>query len=200
MQAMSMAERFAEQGVAVIEHALPTDDLAVMDSAFPALAPGAAGARNAAFSAEAQAWLTAHSGLSELASRLLLAPARLSRLQAFDKSVLANWFVPWHQDRAEDGRERSVAQLKRTVALRIHLDDNDEHNGPLEVVPGSHAAGRLTAAAIAALTATASTKLCLVARGDIVALRPLLIHRSQRAQRPAARRVIHLEFTTARAD
>jgi hypothetical protein len=33
-----------------------------------------------------------------------------------------------------------------------------------------------------------------VARGDIVAMCPLLIHRSQRARTPAARRVIHLEF------
>jgi ectoine hydroxylase-related dioxygenase (phytanoyl-CoA dioxygenase family) len=196
--AVSLTGQFAERGIAIVEYALTPDDLATMDAMFPDLAPRSGGARSGAFSPEAQAWLRAHDGLSELASRLLQAPSRLSRIQAFDKSAGANWFVPWHQDRAEDGRERSVAQLDRTVALRIHLDDCDENNGPLEVIPGSHMAGRLNAEAIAAATVAAASMLCLAARGDIVALRPLLIHRSQRARIPAARRVIHLEFTITR--
>jgi ectoine hydroxylase-related dioxygenase (phytanoyl-CoA dioxygenase family) len=185
---------FSASGVAIFEYVLTADDLKVMDAAFPALAPRAAGARLAAFSPEAQAWLAAHDGLRELASRLLQTPSRLSRMQAFDKSAGANWFVPWHQDRAEDGQERPVAELERTVALRIHLDDCDENNGPLEVIPGSHLAGRLDADAIAARTAVAASMLCLTVRGDILAMRPLLIHRSQRARAPAARRVLHLEY------
>jgi ectoine hydroxylase-related dioxygenase (phytanoyl-CoA dioxygenase family) len=80
------------------------------------------------------------------------------------------------------------------IALRIHLDDCDEDNGPLEVIPGSHELGRLTAGDIAALTGQSQPLLCLAVRGDLVALRPLLVHRSQRARRPAARRVLHLEF------
>jgi ectoine hydroxylase-related dioxygenase (phytanoyl-CoA dioxygenase family) len=190
----SPAARFAERGVVIFEYALTPDDLQALDAMFPDLAPRTAGARSEAFTPTAQAWLAAHDGLIELASRLLQVPSRLSRIQAFDKSAGANWFVPWHQDRAEDGQERSVAQLERTVALRIHLDDCDENNGPLEVLPGSHNAGRLDADAIAGLTAAGAPLLCLVARGDIVAMFPLLIHRSQRARTPAARRVIHLEF------
>jgi ectoine hydroxylase-related dioxygenase (phytanoyl-CoA dioxygenase family) len=187
--------RFADLGVVIVEHALTPDDLQAMDAMFPDLAPRTAGARSEAFAPTAQAWLAAHNGLIELASRLLRVPSRLSRIQVFDKSAGANWFVPWHQDRAEDGQERSVAQLERTVALRIHLDDCDENNGPLAVLPGSHNAGRLDADAIAALAATtAAPLLCLVARGDIVAMRPLLVHRSQRARAPATRRVIHLEY------
>jgi ectoine hydroxylase-related dioxygenase (phytanoyl-CoA dioxygenase family) len=193
----SPPSQFAEQGVAIFEYVLTADDLRGMDAAFPELAPRTAGARLAAFSPDVQAWLAAHDGLQELASRLLQAPGRLSRIQAFDKSPSANWFVPWHQDRAEDGHERSVAQLEGTVALRVHLDDCDENNGPLEVIPGSHTAGRLDADAIAAQTAVAPSMLCLTVRGDILAMRPLLIHRSQRARAPAARRVLHLEYAAS---
>jgi ectoine hydroxylase-related dioxygenase (phytanoyl-CoA dioxygenase family) len=187
-------QHFAERGVAIFEYVLTSADLKVLDAAFPDLAPRTAGARSAAFTLDAQAWLRAHDGLNDLASRLLQAPANLSRIQAFDKSAGANWFVPWHQDRAEDGHERTVAELERTVALRIHLDDCDENNGPLEVILGSHTAGRLDAEAIAARTAIAQSMLCLTVRGDILAMRPLLIHRSQRARAPAARRVLHLEY------
>jgi hypothetical protein len=191
---------FAERGIAVLEYGLTADDVAAMESFFPDLAPRTAGARTDAFSPEARSWFACHAGLTEFATRLLQAPAarlpvQLTRLQAFDKSPAANWFVPWHQDRAEDGHDRPVATLERMVALRIHLDDCTEDNGPLEVVPGSHTRGRLTANAIAALMADASPLVCLADRGDIVAMRPLIVHRSQRAKKPAARRVIHLEYT-----
>ena len=119
----------------------------------------------------------------------------MTRLQAFDKSPQTNWFVPWHQDRAEDGAERAIAFLENTVALRIHLDACGEDNGPLEVIAGSHAKGRLEARTISGITAGAPAALCLAERGDIVAMRPLLLHRSQRAKMPAARRVIHIEYT-----
>jgi hypothetical protein len=49
--------------------------------------------------------------------------------------------------------------------------------------------------ALPARTAGASAALCLADRGDIVAMRLLLLHRSQRAKMPAARRVIHIEYT-----
>jgi ectoine hydroxylase-related dioxygenase (phytanoyl-CoA dioxygenase family) len=190
-----LSDLFSANGIAVVEYYLSRADLAHMDTIFPSLGLKGAGARANAFSSDAQSWFATHAGLLDLASRLLKGEARLSRLQAFDKSPTANWFVPWHQDRAEDGREREIAHLERTVALRIHLDDCEENNGPLEVVPRSHLLGRLDAAAIAKLVAEAPSQLCLAVRGDIVALRPLLLHRSQRAQRPSARRVVHIEFS-----
>ncbi len=190
----ALQQQFTASGIAVVEYALTARDLSAMDAAFPVLPDRTAGARAHAFSPEARGWFAAHSGLLELAGRLLQTPARLSRLQAFDKSAGANWFVPWHQDRAEDGRERTVAQLERTVALRVHLDDCNEDSGPLEVIPGSHGHGRLEADAIAAMVAANPSRLCLAVRGDIVAMRPLLLHRSQRARVPTARRVVHMEF------
>jgi Phytanoyl-CoA dioxygenase (PhyH) len=193
--APSGSSGFATSGVAIYEYVLTAADLAVLDDAFPALAPRVGGARSDAFAAEFRTWLVAHASLNELAGRLLRSSARLSRIQAFDKSAGANWFVPWHQDRAENGVERSVAELERMVALRIHLDDCDESAGPLEVIPASHGQGRLDADAIAARVASLPSRLCLAVRGDILAMRPLLIHRSQRASKPAARRVLHIEYT-----
>jgi hypothetical protein len=189
-----LAQRFDEIGVAVVEYALLPEDLARMDAGFPKLAARVAGARTTNFDADFLDWLAHHDGLLALAQRLGGTPMRFSRALALDKSPGANWFVPWHQDRAADSVDRPVSALERMIALRTHLDDCDEDNGPLEVLPGSHTLGRLTAADIAALTGQCDPLLCLALRGDIVALRPLLVHRSQRARLPAARRVLHLEF------
>ena len=196
-QSQPLGSSFDERGIAVIEYALTAGDLAAMDAMFPKLAPRTAGARDADFTPRARMWLAAHPALTNLAERLLQAPAQLTRVQAFDKSAWSNWFVPWHQDRAADGQDRPVAMLEQMVALRIHLDDCTEDNGPLDVLPGSHRHGRLDAAAIANLCETTPSLLCLAVRGDIVALRPLIAHRSQRARNPAARRVIHIEYTAA---
>lgn len=191
----ALAEHFARRGVAIIEYALSEGDLCSMDEVFPVLAPRAAGARAAQFSPRARDWLAAHPGLLEIAARLAGGRVQMTRLQAFDKSALANWFVLWHQDRAEDGSERAIGYLESTVALRIHLDACGDDNGPLEVIAGTHDKGRLDAGAIANTIARATPALCLTERGDVVAMRPLLLHRLQRARKPAARRVIHIEYT-----
>lgn len=199
----TLEKRFDVVGVAVLEHALTASDLSLMDALFPTPAGRGAGARASHFSAEALDWLGCHEGLAAVIARVAHATdgarkAVLSSVRAFDKSPSANWFVPWHQDRAQDGRDRPIAQLERTIALRIHLDECDEDNGPLEVMAASHTLGRLESAAIGALVASAQPLLCLAVRGDIVAMRPLLVHRSQRARVPRARRVLHLEYVTGR--
>jgi hypothetical protein len=190
----NLDERFADIGIAIIEYALTLDDLAAMEAGFPALAPNQPGTRTGDVDPAFQGWLAAHPGLDELATRLTGGPMRLARIIALDKSPDANWFVPWHQDRAADGAERSVVDLERMIALRIHLDDCCEDHGPLEVLAGSHVHGRATAADIATLEKNHPALLCLAARGDIVAIRPLLVHRSQRARLPSRRRVLHVEY------
>lgn len=186
--------RFASAGVAIIEFALTEVDLDRMDDIFPSLEPGQAGARGVGFRPEDIAWLASHPVLSALSKRLADAPARLIRTVALDKSPAANWFVPWHQDRSDETTERPVPVLSRIVTLRVHLDDCDENSGPLEVLPGTHLAGRLERAEVARLAAGVDPLLCLAARGDILAMRPLLLHRSQKARVPSRRRVLHLEW------
>ncbi len=47
-----------------------------------------------------------HALLSDLACRLAGRPARLVRILAFDKTLAANWGVPWHQDRTIAVKQR----------------------------------------------------------------------------------------------
>ena len=51
-----------------------------------------------------------------------------------------------------------VHVLEDMLALRFHLDDSHEDNGPLRVIPGSHRMGRLSVKTIAGITATRPSK------------------------------------------
>jgi ectoine hydroxylase-related dioxygenase (phytanoyl-CoA dioxygenase family) len=135
----------------------------------------------------------------------------------FDKTPEANWKVAWHQDvtiavtarrevpgfgpwTEKDGVvhvQPSLGVLADMVAMRVHLDDCGESNGPLRVLPGSHHAGRLDAAAIQRWRRDVPEVLCAVPRGGVLAFRPLLLHASSAATRPDHRRVVHLEFAAA---
>ena len=212
---MNFAPHFATHGIAIIEYALTETDLARMAAAFGSDGVTAA-ARQGDIPVDLRDWLAVHPALVALSTQLAGADARLVRCLAFDKSPAANWFVPWHQDRSvavaarveiqgydnwtiKDGTfhvEPPVSILEGMVTLRIHLDECDEDNGPLEAFPGSHDKGRLDRAAIASIVECSQAMLCLCARGDILAMRPLSVHRSQKARRPRRRRVLHLEYAT----
>ena len=88
-----------------------------------------------------------------------------------------------------------AAALNRMVALRVHLDDSTESNGPLRVLPGSHQHGLLNDAQISHLATTLPSVACLVSSGGVVLMRPLLVHCSSKATAPAPRRVIHIEYS-----
>jgi len=82
------------------------------------------------------------------------------------------------------------------VTVRLHLDDCGLQNGPLEVLPGSHAVGRLTEAGIEEWKARPGVP-CPVEAGGIVLMRPLILHRSLSASLPGHRRVVHIEYALA---
>jgi ectoine hydroxylase-related dioxygenase (phytanoyl-CoA dioxygenase family) len=132
----------------------------------------------------------------------------------FDKTPDANWKVVWHQDLTIAVRERRevagfgpwsekdcvphvqppAALLARMVAVRLHLDDCTATNGPVRVIPGSHRAGRLSAADVDRWRAEVPEVVCTVPRGGILAFHSLLLHASSPALEPAHRRVVHIEF------
>ena len=136
------------------------------------------------------------------------------RAICFDKNPAANWLVPWHQDLAiavagrteipgfagwsvKDGVPHvhpPCEILEEMVTLRLHLDDCAAHNGALQVLPGSHRQGKLDAAGISGLVSAQPAVVCEVARGDVLLMRPLLLHSSRPAENPAHRRVLHVEF------
>lgn len=131
----------------------------------------------------------------------------------FDKPGQSNWFVAWHQDLTISVAEKlavpgygpwtikpaqyavqpPVELLENNFTIRIHLDDTDEHNGALKVIPGSHRKGIHRADTIDRnMTPDVS---CNVRKGGIMIMRPLLMHASGRSSNGHNRRVIHIEFS-----
>ncbi len=147
----------------------------------------------------------------------ILAPGVFAvRALFFDKTDAANWNLPWHQDVTIAAEERlEVAGfgpwthkagiphahapadlLARMVTIRIHLDACGAESGPMRVLPGSHAHGRLSPAEVNQWVARASRLAvdCLVPAGGAVVMRPLILHSSSAATAAGHRRVIHLEY------
>jgi hypothetical protein len=132
----------------------------------------------------------------------------------FDKSPTTNWRVAWHQDLTlavrtaaevpgfgpwsmKDGIphvQPPVEMLERMITVRLHLDDADESNGALRVIPGSHRRGRLSAAQIQSLRREWPEFLCRARAGDVLLMRPLLLHASGRSSSHTHRRVLHIEY------
>ncbi|SHH00180.1 phytanoyl-CoA dioxygenase family protein [Massilia sp. CF038] len=164
----------------------------------------------------AQSWcatlaasLGAHPALAEL-----LGTSVAVQCNYFEKSAGRNWLVPIHQDLSIPVAERVEAPelrgwsekegglfvqaprtvLEQMVAVRVHLDDCAEQDGPLRVVPGSHLGGLMGSAdAIAAREARGEVS-CTAKAGDVLVLRPLLLHASSKGSGNSRRRVLHFVF------
>jgi hypothetical protein len=172
------------------------------------------GARNLLRNCPAVASLANSQAFRELLLPVLGAAAFPVRALFFDKLAGANWQVGWHQDLSIAVAERvetpgftgwSVKQgvlhvqppasvLEHMLTLRIHLDECDEDSGPLRVLRGSHRHGRLNDEQIEHWQETGEAVTCLVPRGGMLLMRPLLLHASSPAKNPRHRRVIHLEY------
>jgi ectoine hydroxylase-related dioxygenase (phytanoyl-CoA dioxygenase family) len=132
----------------------------------------------------------------------------------FKKSPDKNWLVSLHQDLSIPVAQRvssakctgwsekegelfvqpPVAVLQDVFAVRVHLDDCDERNGALRVVPGSHRLGRLTVAQAIQARETMDEVTVTVPRGGAMLLRPLLLHASSKSVIDSPRRVLHFVF------
>jgi ectoine hydroxylase-related dioxygenase (phytanoyl-CoA dioxygenase family) len=152
-----------------------------------------------------------------VAQEILGSQAFPFRATLFDKSQEANWLVVWHQDTALPLRERREAPgwgpwsvkenviyahapasaLCQVLALRVHLNDSTADNGPLRVLPGTHKHGLVSDDGVHQLAAKTPAVDCLVRKGGILAMRPLLIHSSSKSQAPLPRRVLHIEFAAS---
>jgi ectoine hydroxylase-related dioxygenase (phytanoyl-CoA dioxygenase family) len=144
--------------------------------------------------------------------------ARVVRGIFFNKTVEANWKVAWHQDLTIAVREQidvedygpwsvkasivhvqpPIAILENMLTIRVHLDDTDELNGALHVIPGSHKSGRLLAEEIQDWKEKRNSVTCRIERGGAMIMRPLLLHSSSAAIDQRHRRVLHLEYCSAK--
>lgn len=86
--------------------------------------------------------------------------------------------------------------LKSIVTIRIHLDDVDQQNGALRVVPGSHNR-KLRADEIQLIAQSSIPFVCNADSCGIQIMRPLLIHAISKSTSQKHRRVLHLEFSSA---
>ena len=199
-----------EAGCVLLRKVLDASACREVAEAFPDAPARAGGLRNA--------WplvnVSARRALGGLADALLQTPAHAVRAILFDKTPQSNWAVPWHQDLSVPVRERHdvegfggwsvkegvwhaqppAAVLEGMLTLRLHLDDCDDDNAPLQLLPGSHLHGRLDEVRHAALLREHKMTVCTAKAGDVLAMRPLLLHASAKATHPARRRVLHVEY------
>jgi ectoine hydroxylase-related dioxygenase (phytanoyl-CoA dioxygenase family) len=122
--------------------------------------------------------------------------------------------MPWHQDLTICVQERvevagfgpwsvkdgilhvqpPVEILEQMITVRVHLDGANESNGALKVIPGSHMNGKLSPEQIASFRAQKPEVLCTGHSGDLLLMRPLLLHSSSRNTTDQHRRVLHMEY------
>lgn len=130
----------------------------------------------------------------------------------FDKPALSNWYVSYHQDltisvdkklelpgygpwtvkQNQFAVQAPVELLEQITTIRIHLDDTDENNGALRVIPGSHLKKIYRPEQINWEEETELS--CAVPAGGVMIMKPLLLHSSGRSTNEQKRRVVHIEL------
>ncbi|WET51476.1 phytanoyl-CoA dioxygenase family protein [Chryseobacterium indologenes] len=131
----------------------------------------------------------------------------------FDKPETSNWYVAYHQDltisvdkklelsgfgpwttkQNQFAVQPPLDILENIYTIRIHLDDTDENNGALKVVPKSHSKGIYRPETIDWTIET--EEICKVNKGGVMLMKPLTLHGSNRTTNGKKRRVIHIEFS-----
>jgi hypothetical protein len=144
--------------------------------------------------------------LPELLADVLGPGFGLVRVLYFDKPPEQSWALPWHKDRTIAVQDNHLSSahfgkptrkagvphveapewlLEKILTLRLHLDDMTDDNGPLKVLPGSHRGDE-----------SRSPVTIIGQRGDVLLMRPLLSHCSNKssAETRQHRRILHYEF------
>lgn len=131
----------------------------------------------------------------------------------FDKPHSSNWYVSYHQDltisvtkkielvgyeswtikQGQFAVKPPLEILENIFTIRIHLDDTDENNGALKVIPASHLKGVYRPETID--WTKEKEEVCSIPKGGIMLMKPLLLHSSSRTTNNKKRRVIHVEFS-----
>ena len=131
----------------------------------------------------------------------------------FDKPENSNWFVSYHQDltisvdkkidlegfgpwttkQNQFAVQPPLNILQNNFTVRVHLDDTNEENGALRVIPTSHLKGICRPETIDWTVENETT--CNVKKGGIMFMKPLLLHSSSRTTNNSKRRVLHIEFS-----
>lgn len=134
----------------------------------------------------------------------------------FDKVPESNWKVPWHQDVIIPVKEKKetlgfqswseksgiphvqppVHVLENLLIVRLHLDHCFSDNGALQIIPGSHRYGRISASEMKKHLVNKASFTCEVPAGGALLMKPLLLHSSAPSTSPHHRRILHLEYAS----
>lgn len=132
----------------------------------------------------------------------------------FDKTPASNWYVTWHQDHSIAVEHRIETEgygpwsikegtihtqppreiLEQIVSLRIHLDPCPAENGAIKFIAGSHTAGIIEPSEVSNRVEMGTATICPAEKGDVILMRPLILHSSSKSTTPDHRRVLHLEY------
>jgi ectoine hydroxylase-related dioxygenase (phytanoyl-CoA dioxygenase family) len=207
---MVTTSAFARDGVQLLHGLVTRDQVAACRAALTRAESSAVGSRNLlqeAWCRALAAELLAQDTVSGIAGRDAVAV----QCTSFEKSSDTNWLVPLHQDLSIPVAARvdapelkgwsdkegvtyvqaPVDVMQKVVALRLHLDDCGADDGPLRVVPGSHSLGVLAPNEMAAVRADRGELVCVARPGDVLAMRPLVLHASSKSRGTSRRRVLH---------
>jgi ectoine hydroxylase-related dioxygenase (phytanoyl-CoA dioxygenase family) len=221
-------ELFDRDGHCVVDGVVPESELSALGVEFDRVlgldAGHRAGVRSPLALSDLFKQLAASPTIRFIIESILGENVFIVRSLLFDKRDGANWNVAWHRDTTITVKERietpgygpwsikdgvvhvrpPVRVLENMLTLRIHLDDCDETNGALRVVPGSHKLKDSDPSDLDRLVDVEKCRrvsiLCRAVAGSALAMRPLLLHASNKATIMTRRRVVHLEFASNALD
>ncbi len=218
----SFSEQIAADGFAIVPSVLTSREvegcIAALDAASVRVTRSS-GIRNLVDEVPHLGDLSEHPNVRSLVAELLGPSARLIRSILFDKVPDANWSIRWHQDKTIAVAERRRVSgygpwsvkagvvsvqpptqiLEQVLTVRLHLDDCPAENGALQVIPGSHRFGKLSAEEASTLIG-GEIYTCELPAGGALLMKPLLLHASPRSDSPAHRRVVHLDYAACQLD
>jgi ectoine hydroxylase-related dioxygenase (phytanoyl-CoA dioxygenase family) len=154
--------------------------------------------------------------LRDKAKTYLSGNPEVVRVIVFDKTPDKNWLVTWHQDKtiAVNGKkditgwgpwtvkeginhvQPGLEVLEDMITLRIHLDEANECNGCLKVIPKSHHLGILGKKEQDRVVGESQEYICTAKPGDLLVMRPHLLHSSSKGTEPNHRRIVHVEYSS----
>jgi ectoine hydroxylase-related dioxygenase (phytanoyl-CoA dioxygenase family) len=213
-----MALNFNQQGFELLENLLHPDTISTLLNGISRLKmdAGRGGIRRIETLCPAAKILAESERVLAAARGYLQGEPSLVRAIYFEKSESNNWYVTWHQDKTVAVSARHdlpgwgpwsikagawhvqppVEVLETLVTLRLHLDPADRDNGCLKVLPGSHRLGIVPVGDIAGIVSRSEPHYCEVPAGGAVAMRPHILHASEKARAARPRRVLHFEYSS----
>ena len=123
-------------------------------------------------------------------------PLHQDRTIAVETRLDVEGFGPWSVKAGQLHVQPPQSIIEGMITVRVHLDDVDADNAPLDVLLGNHRKGRLAEDAIATLAETAERFTCMAQRGDVWAYRTAIVHGSGPVRVAGrSRRVLQVDYS-----